>query len=458
MAGQDGVSGVQAAAGATMAAVGGVAGAEVYVRRRAARRLGPGFVSDTRSLLSPAARAAFDKAAANLDAGHAGNIKSYSGYDYAPLNRFSRTGDVTKIDKATGKLVPVTDATEKAALAQRYSSSVAKASEGIAASTLPEGTKVYRAIGTRKVGELKPGASFTDNAIQSTTTKLSEADHFYRHAEKGGRKPIMMVIDAGGKKGLNIASLSEFANEAEVALPAGTTYQVERVEKGVRGSLFEKPRDYVFASVKAQDTGVAAVAEAAQSSRFSRALGTAGKITKGGFKALMPIFAGAAAVSAFSKTGSAAEAGKAAGDVITSGAVSFYDQAKSSGMSDARASAEAVVRGVYNAATFGVFEDKLTVPGSQKARSEAVRNRLARFSPPDSFAPAQASLRQVPQGKAYLNDAAQKKAEASPPPSSGLRTAGSLPPRTDGETDAYTRVDKRTGKTVQVKAYATPKK
>lgn len=67
------------------------------------------------------------------------------------------------------------------------------------------------------------------------------------------------------------------------------------------------------------------------------------------------------------------------------------------------------------------------------------------------------SARGAPQGKAYLNSSAQKKAETGPASSPAPMRAAAGMPRGDGQTEAYTRIDKRTGKSVQVKGYATPK-
>lgn len=105
----------------------------------------------------------------------------------------------------------------------------------------------------------------------------------------------------------------------------------------------------------------------------------AGKIAKGAAKYALPIVAGVAGLATFAKTGSAAEAGKAATDVVTSGGATFYDQARSAGMSKPRAVAEATVRGAYSMATFGIFDKKLTVPGSTQAKVEKVRGRAANF-------------------------------------------------------------------------------
>lgn len=117
-------------------------------------------------------------------------------------------------------------------------------------------------------------------------------------------------------------------------------------------------------------------------SAVSKVTTVGGQIAKGAAKYALPIVAGIVGATTFAKTGSAAEAGKAAGDVVTSGGVSYYDQARSAGMSKPRAVAEGVVRGAYSMATFGIFDKKLTVPGSKQARANAVRSRLDNFSPP----------------------------------------------------------------------------
>lgn len=114
-------------------------------------------------------------------------------------------------------------------------------------------------------------------------------------------------------------------------------------------------------------------------SALSKVTQGAGQIAKGAVKYALPIVAGIAGATTFAKTGSAAEAGKAAGDVVTSGGVSYYDQARSAGMSKPRSLAEATVRGAYSMATFGIFDKKLTVPGSTQAKVERVRARVGNF-------------------------------------------------------------------------------
>lgn len=116
-------------------------------------------------------------------------------------------------------------------------------------------------------------------------------------------------------------------------------------------------------------------------SAMSKITQGAGQIAKGAAKYALPIVAGVVGATTFAKTGSAAEAGKAAGDVVTSGGVSYYDQARTAGMSKPRAVAEGVVRGAYSMATFGLFDKKLTVPGSNQAKVNAIRGRLDNFSP-----------------------------------------------------------------------------
>ncbi len=116
-----------------------------------------------------------------------------------------------------------------------------------------------------------------------------------------------------------------------------------------------------------------------KSSALSKVTQGAGQIAKGAAKYALPIVAGIVGATTFAKTGSAAEAGKAAGDVVTSGGVSYYDQARSAGMSKPRSLAEATVRGAYSMATFGIFDKKLTVPGSAQAKVEKVRARVGNF-------------------------------------------------------------------------------
>lgn len=60
-------------------------------------------------------------------------------------------------------------------------------------------------------------------------------------------------------------------------------------------------------------------------------------------------------------------------------------------------------------------------------------------------------------GRGYLNSAAQRRAEAPASPSApALKLAAGPVLRSDGQTEAYTRINKRSGKAISVSAYTTP--
>lgn len=251
------------AAGAAGAVVAGGVAADQYYRARARRVLGKDFSPETFAKLDKIARQNVLNAHKGLDAGEAGALRRYTDYDNRVINRYLRTGEVTRIDGK--KLVPVTDAADRAKLERSYKIAAENANKALNSSTLPQGTKLFRATGTTAIGrdKLKPGATFSDSGIQSTTRSMSQADAFYKDAAARGKKPVMMVIDAGGKKGMSVEAFSKFGYEREIAMPSNTTYKVDRVATGVKRHLFDKARDYAFVSVQQAATSApAAVAEA----------------------------------------------------------------------------------------------------------------------------------------------------------------------------------------------------
>lgn len=299
----------EAVAGAAGAVVAGGVAADQFYRVRARRLLGKDFSPEAFSRLNQIARQRVLDGYKQVDGGQAGSVRRYTDYDNRVINRYLRTGDVTRIEGS--KLVKVADPAERARLERSYSTAAQNVNRAVGSQTLPQGTKLFRATGTKSMGvDLKPGATFSDKAIQSTTRSMSQADPFYRDAKARGAKPVMMVIDAGGKKGLSLESFSKFGYEREVAMPSNSTYKVDRVATGVKRHLFDRPRDYAFVSVAQQvsaspvaDAGAklampkAWVAEAAQSAaKVKPSFGS-----KLGFAAAAAAVVGTAAVAMMSR-------------------------------------------------------------------------------------------------------------------------------------------------------------
>lgn len=354
------------------AGVAGLTAAELYTRMQANKRLGPGFVSDTRSLLSASDRTRLDSAPKTLDVGRSGNLRAYTDYDSRVLNEYARTGRVTEVQG--NKRALVSDPARAQSLAGRYEAILDKANEGLRSNTLPQNLKLFRATGTSAIGNIKPGDILRDKAIQSASTSLDAAGEFYEHARQAGKKPLMMVIDAGGKKGMSLEALSHFAYEKEVALPGGTEYRVDRIEKGVRRSLFQPKRDYAFVSIGAQGEQTASnVSRIAPTNRFAGALSKAAKFA-------LPVAVGAAALAAFSQSSKAGEtagqatahAAAAAGDVATGGAVGVYKDARAGGDNMALAGAKSVATAVDSVATLGLLG---TMVRDKNVQAEVARQR-----------------------------------------------------------------------------------
>lgn len=167
---------------------------------------------------------------------------------------------------------------------------------------------------------------------------------------------------------------------------------------------------------------------ASERSVASVARNASGRVVRAAARFVLPIVAvGAGVIAASSKAKAGGSAGdvavagaKSTGDVLSGGGVSFYDQARDAGHSPMRALAEGVVRGVYNTATFGMFEGKLAVPGS----------------------------------RAYLNAAAERKAsEASQAPASAQVVPGVRQMRESGRV-SFTTLDGRTVTATQKQADA----
>lgn len=179
------------------------------------------------------------------------------------------------------------------------------------------------------------------------------------------------------------------------------------------------------------------VEEARALSQPPKQVSIGAKLIKAAAKIALPVVAVAAGLVAFrasaqageSSTNAVADGAKATGDVVTGGGFTFYEQAREAGSGTGRSVAEGAVRGALNMATFGLFSEKLAVPGS-KASS----------------------------GKAFLNAQAEKKALSAPVVSAPSASAASTSTKTsnsDGRTEDYIRAVN--GRAVQVRGYATPK-
>jgi hypothetical protein len=108
---------------------------------------------------------------------------------------------------------------------------------------------------------------------------------------------------------------------------------------------------------------------------MEKAIKAAGKAASSA-KVLLPAVAVAAAASAAAGGASAAEVAKVGADVLTSGAVSTYDEAKKRGASTTAAAAEGAFKGAVNTATFGVV-DMANERAKEKGFSGGVAEVLA---------------------------------------------------------------------------------
>lgn len=295
------------------------------------------------------------------------------------------------------------------------------------------------------------------------------------------REAVNSVATLGVFGATTILGERAIANATPKNLPAGK--DLVAIEQA-RAIVNAKDTPKIEADAKAPKVKAPKAKALPKPSALSKVTQGAGQIAKGAAKYALPIVAGIVGATTFAKTGSAAEAGKAAGDVVTSGGVSYYDQARSAGMSKPRSLAEATVRGAYSMATFGVFDKKLTVPGSTQAKVEKVRARVGNF-PRQVQSQGRADFRngllEIAGGQ-RINDAnpnpasrarervrmgieaapltrglsdAQKRdyAKATQSHNAAAEKRRAQAPKSDGMTDAYVRT--QNGKTVQVGGYRT---
>lgn len=224
----------------------------------------------------------------------------------------------------------------------------------------------------------------------------------------------------------------------------------------------------------------------AKAARAKKAPGK-GMLAKAG-RAVLPVLATVAAVSAYNSGAEAAEANggdatdaraqgateatKALTDLLTFGAGEATAKAVEKGHGRAEAVAYGLTVGAVNTATLGglsvveMANDAMaeqggftgfvgdTIANGVKAASEDL-GKLLGWSDAARIAAAQARGVAEP-GKAFLNDAAERKASApEKAPASTVVAASAAPKKSDGETNSYARRGKN-GQTIQVKAYRTP--
>lgn len=133
--------------------------------------------------------------------------KTYTGETYTAIN-----GGLRK-----GGLDPVHDAT------------VRDLDSAISKSELPENTVLYRGmeLNDNLRNNIKPGATFTDQAYTSTSLDQGNPSRF-----AGGENGAVMRIKAQkGQKGLAMQSISDYPEEKEVLLPRGTKYKITGVTR-----------------------------------------------------------------------------------------------------------------------------------------------------------------------------------------------------------------------------------
>lgn len=213
--------------------------------------------NDGFAALAPSTMRAELRAAEALPPADVAALRLYSDYHNRIINRYMRTGEVVEIVGGKQVLTPASRVVQARAYLESLWRPVQAASYG---HVLPENTVLYRGIGTKHVGAIKPGMAWTDKAFGSTSRSRQEAVRFH---DAAGTDPVILVIYAGGKRGLSIESISKFGYEKEVLLPAGTTFRVRSIEK-LSGGLFGKARTYVHVDIVEQIDMLTPVPVAAQ--------------------------------------------------------------------------------------------------------------------------------------------------------------------------------------------------
>lgn len=233
-------------AGAVAAA--GVVAADQVVRARARARLGSGFSPEGTSGVSKDGLRQMTEAGRSVQGADREALKKFGAGGSWLINKFTRDDKIVEVNQ--GKVVEVTGA-ERAKRLPAFHDITSRVQNVASQNRLPDGLKLFRGTGTRSLGPgvFQPGFTFKDKGFQFASTSLDAARPYYAQAQAKGSRPAMLVIDAGGAKGVSTAATSEFAHTRPVVMPKDTTLRVDRVETGVRRHLFDAKRDYVFASV-----------------------------------------------------------------------------------------------------------------------------------------------------------------------------------------------------------------
>jgi SPP1 gp7 family putative phage head morphogenesis protein len=178
------------------------------------------------------------------------HFETYSEYGYRIINKYARDGVVTEI--RAGKLVPASQPDVAAAMIEKIGDTIQSSAYS---NILPSEAVLFRGTGTKTWGDaiLTPGFTWREPAFTSTTRALKTAGEFYAAADR----PVIMVIYAGGKRGIPIERISQFAYEQEVILPAGTTFRVRSVERAVKRSMMDRGRTFVHVDIVGQEQSVA---------------------------------------------------------------------------------------------------------------------------------------------------------------------------------------------------------
>ncbi len=137
------------------------------------------------------------------------SLREYKTSLYQDVNKFLR-GQTDKPSKDTKKII---DGLDKV----------------MEKSVLPSDTTVFRGTRGLDLKNLKPGASFEDNAFSSTSLDPNTANNFM------GQDDYMMKIDLPkGSKGALVPSTTDSAgnksSEFEVLLPRGTKYKIKSID------------------------------------------------------------------------------------------------------------------------------------------------------------------------------------------------------------------------------------
>lgn len=271
--------------------------------------------------------------------------------------------------------------------------------------------------------------------------------------------PVAQAVTDAVATGSTIAAISMVGQQAinratPAAVPdAVAMANIEGARKGEVVFKAEKPAkpmlpDEVPAKKAAKPAGPPApgTKEALRLEAKAKGIPNAGKLGKAALekalgRAVLPVVAGVAAISAFStashagesRSEAAGEAGLAVADVVTGGAVSSFRAEKARSGSTALATIAGVVEGAANVLTFGA----------------AGLLSAAASGPAMPYVPETVAKRRA--GVAYINAAAQTKVGAAPSPMSARPSTLGLQTASDGKI-SYTTRDGRTVQATQAQA------